>query len=184
MFDHAELESIAALALEREMIVLVDEVHADLAYPGNTHIPFASLGREIAERTITITSATKAYNIPGLRCGIIHFGSSSLREQFRATIPDHLLGRAHRFGIEATIVAWQQCAAWLDNVIQVLADNRSRLGQLLASELPDIRSYPPQATYLAWLDCRGLRLPISPAQFFLDQVLQRMAGAVSAARQV
>jgi cystathionine beta-lyase len=169
VFDRGELESIAAMAIEREMIVVVDEIHADLAYPGNTHIPFASLGREIAARTITITSATKAYNTPGLRCGVIHFGSPPLREQFRTVIPDHMLGRATRFGLEATMVAWQECESWLDNVLHLLDDNRQRLGRFLATELPEIRYCPPEATYLAWLDCGGLNLPMGPYQFFLDR---------------
>ena len=168
VFERAELESIAGYVIDRQMSVVADEVHADLAYPGNTHIPFASLGPEIAERTITITSATKAYNIPGLRCGIMHFGSAGLRQRFGAMIPDHLLGRVNRFGIEATIAAWRDCQWWLDSVIQMLDNNRQRLQRFLAADLPEIRHYPPEATYLAWLDCRGLQLPGSPYEFFLD----------------
>jgi cystathionine beta-lyase len=169
VFERGELESIAALAIERQMIVVADEVHADLVYPGATHIPFASLSQEVAERTITITSATKAYNIPGLRCGVIYFGSAALRQHFRTAIPDYLLGRVTRFGIEATLAAWQEAQPWLTQVIQLLDDNRQRLGRFLAAELPAVRHYAPQATYLAWLDCRDLDLPSAPYQFFLDQ---------------
>ena len=65
--------------------------------------------RLLATFTITITSATKAYNIPGLRCGLMHFGSSALRERFRYAIPDRMLGIVSPFGMEATIVAWREC---------------------------------------------------------------------------
>jgi cystathionine beta-lyase len=169
VFGRDELEAVASLVLERDMIVVADEVHADLTYPGHTHIPFASLGPEIAARTITLTSATKAYNIPGLRCGLIHFGSAALHERFQAAVPERMLGRVNRFGIQATITAWQSCQPWLDQVMPLLDDNRQRLGAFVAAELPEIRHYSPQATYLAWLDCRGLQLPASPWQFFLDQ---------------
>jgi cystathionine beta-lyase len=169
VFERRELEALAALAVERQLIVVADEVHADLAYSGKEHVPLASLGSEIAERTITITSATKAYNIPGLRCGIMHFGSSALRERFRSRLPDRLVGKVNRFGIEATIAAWRahDCAPWLERVMQHLQHNRKRVAEFMASALPAVRHYPPEASYLAWLDCRQLELPMSPQQFFL-----------------
>jgi cystathionine beta-lyase len=170
VFERHELEAIAGVAVERQLIILADEVHADLAYGGKEHIPFASLGPDVAERTITITSATKAYNIPGLRCGIMHFGSSALRERFRSRLPDRLLGKVNRFGIEATTAAWldRNCAPWFDRVMEDLQRNRERVARFLAAELPAVRHYSPDASYLAWLDCRGLALPVSPQQFFLE----------------
>src|SRR5262249_46358506 len=100
MLERAELEAIASGAIAHDMVIVSDEVHADLAYPGRQHVPLASLGPEIAERTVTLTSTTKAYNIPGLRCGLMSFGSDALRERFRAAIPDRMLGVVNRFGIE------------------------------------------------------------------------------------
>jgi cystathionine beta-lyase len=171
VFERRELEAIAELAVARQLIILADEVHADLAYTGNQHVPFASLGPEVAERTITITSATKAYNTPGLRCGIMHFGSSALHERFIARMPDRLLGRVSRFGIDATLAAWRarDCDPWLEQVMTDLQLNRERVARFIAAELPAIRHYSPDASYLAWLDCRELDLPISPQQFFLEQ---------------
>ena len=69
-FNRAELEDVAAFAIRHDLIVVSDEIHADIVYPGNTHIPLASLSSEIAARTITITSATKSFNIPALRCAV------------------------------------------------------------------------------------------------------------------
>src|SRR5262249_31124438 len=83
VLERSELEAIAEVAVDRQLTVVADEVHADLVYPGRQHVPFASLGPDVAAQTITLTSATKAYNIPGLRCGLMHFGSSALRERFR-----------------------------------------------------------------------------------------------------
>jgi cystathionine beta-lyase len=169
VFERGELEAVAQIAVQKQLVVVADEVHADLAYPGHTHIPFASLGREIAERTITITSATKAYNIPGLRCGLMHFGSTDQRERFRSVLPDRLLGKVNRLGIEATITAWRSCAPWLEDVMQVLQANRDRLASFLAAELPAIHHYSPDAGFLAWLDCRALELQPDPHAFFLDE---------------
>ena len=168
VFERPELEAIAAAAVERDLVVVADEVHADLAYPGSTHIPFGSLAPEVAARTVTITSATKAYNIPGLRCGLIHFGSTALREKFRTRIPDRLLGKVNRFGVEATVAAWSNCRDWFQQVMDALQKNRQRVGAFIASELPAVRHYSPEAGYLAWLDCRELTLPRPPQQFFLE----------------
>lgn len=168
-YTRAELAAVAEIALERDLVVLSDEVHADLTYAGQTHIPFGSLGPDIAARTITITSATKAYNIPGLRCGVMHFGSTALRERFAQTLPDRLLGKVNRSGVEATLAAWRDSDDWLQDVRTVLAENRQRLAQTLVAKLPEVRHYSPDASYLAWLDCRQMELSPSPYAFFLER---------------
>lgn len=170
VFSGAELEAVAQVVVERNLVVVADEVHADLSYPETTFVPFASLSPEVEARTVTITSATKAYNIPGLRCGVMHFGSDELRARFRQAVPDRMLGIVNQFGIEATIVAWRDCAAWLSSVLEVLAANRSRLAAFLAAELPRVRCYAPEATYLAWLDCRAVLAPdVSAQNYLLDR---------------
>ena len=83
-FSRAELEAVADFAIRHDLMVVSDEIHADIVYPGNTHIPLASLHPEIAARTITITSATKSFNIPALRCAVMHFGAPALKERFAA----------------------------------------------------------------------------------------------------
>jgi cystathionine beta-lyase len=169
VFSRTELEAVGALAVERDLVVVADEVHADLTYSDSTFVPFASLSPEVEARTITITSATKAYNIPGLRCGVMHFGSSELRERFRAAVPDRMLGIVNRFGVEATIVAWRDCGDWLESVVGVLESNRARISAFLAAELPEVRWYAPQATYLAWLDFSSYVPSNSSAQQYLLQ---------------
>jgi cystathionine beta-lyase len=168
VFERRELQAIAQVATDADLVVVADEVHADLAYPGNKHVPFASLGPEVAARTVTITSATKAYNIPGMRCGLMHFGSEALYARFRSRLPERFLGRVNRFGIEATVVAWRECAPWLERAMGVLERNRQYLADFIASKLSEVRHYPPEASYLAWLDCRRLDLPVPPQQFFME----------------
>jgi cystathionine beta-lyase len=169
VFERAELETVAEIAIERDLIVVADEIHADLVYPGHRHTPLASLGPEIAARTITITSATKGFNIAGLRCAVAHFGSAALQQRFTAVYPERLLGQVSVVGVDATIAAWRHGQPWLDAVLARLVANRDHLARVLAAELPAVRHYSPEGTYLAWLDCRQLNLPSRPCEFFLDQ---------------
>jgi cystathionine beta-lyase len=169
VFERAELLALGELAVERDLVIVADEIHQDLVYPGHRHIPIASLGPEIAARTITLTSATKGFNIAGLRCALMHFGSPALKERFHRVFPERLLGAVNTIGLEATIAAWRHGQPWLEAVLRRLHANRDRVTAFLAAELPEITYYPPEGTYLAWLDCRRLALPGSPYEFFLDQ---------------
>lgn len=169
VFTRSELEDIAQLAIEHDLTVVSDEVHADLVYPGSTHIPLASLGPEIAARTITITSATKAFNIAGLKCAVMHFGSRKLMEQQTAFFSPHMLGTPNTLGMEATLAAWQHGDEWLGDLLEQLDSNRQMIDDFLGQHLPQIGYHSPQATYLAWLDCSALQLPCRPHEFFLRE---------------
>ena len=168
-FNRTELEAVADFAIRHDLIVVSDEIHADIVYPGGQHIPLASLGAEIAARTITITSATKSFNIPALRCAVMHFGAPALKARFVSRIPSRLLGSPSVTGVDATVAAWDEGQAWFDEILAYLQANRDWLAATIAAELPGVTMRLPQATYLAWLDCRGLDLPTSAGQFFLDK---------------
>lgn len=211
-FSRGELEALAALALERGWLVLSDEIHADLTHAGQEFIPFASLGAAVAERTVTFSSASKAFNVAGLRCAVAHFGTRELMDRFQAVVPVHVRGGIGILAQHATVAAWREGDAWLAQVRAHLDASRHHLLQRLGTLLPEVRSHLPEATYLAWLDLRALELTPSPADFFrekaqvalsdgsyfgpgfdgyarlnfatsralLDQILERMAGAVRA----
>jgi cysteine-S-conjugate beta-lyase len=169
VFSRDELLALGRFAVEHGLIVVSDEIHSDLIYPGHRHIPFASLGPEIAARTVTLNSATKSFNIPGLRCALIAFGNDELRKRFHQRIPPKLTGSANIVGVDATVAAWTQCQPWLDAVMGHLLKARNRVRDVLAAEAPEIRLHAPEATYLAWLDCRELKLSRSAFAFFLDK---------------
>lgn len=168
-YRRAELEAIADIAIRHDLVVLADEIHCDLVYPGQAHIPFASLGPEIAARTVTLNSATKSFNIPGLRCAALHFGSPALRERYHARIPKRVLGSPGIFGIDATVAAWESGQPWLDAVLAHLLIARDHIADVIAKELPELRFYIPEATYLGWIDCSGLQLPTTAFKFFHDK---------------
>ena len=168
-FSRGELEEVANFAIRHDLVVVSDDIHADIVYPGNKHIPLASLHPEIAARTITITSATKSFNIPALRCAVMHFGAPALKDRFGQRIPSRLLGSPGVTGVDATVAAWDDGQLWLDEILAQLRANRDWLAATLAAELPAVTMRVPEATYLAWLDCRALELPCPAGQFFLER---------------
>lgn len=169
VFTRAELQALALLAEERDWLVISDEIHADLVYPGGTHIPFAMLSAAAAARTVTVTSATKAFNIAGLRCAVMHFGSEALQDRFQTALPPAILGPTNVMGEDATVAAWRAGQPWLEAVLGQLGRNRARVAAFLAAELPEVRHLAPEATYLSWLDCAALDLPDPPSRFFLKR---------------
>ena len=169
VFDRAELEAMGRIAIAHDLIILSDEIHADLIYDGVRHIPISMLSAEIAARTITITSATKSFNIPGLRCGVMYFGDGALRERYHRRIPKKILGTPGITGIDTTVAAWNAGQPWLDEVVTHLQTMRDRVANTLASELPEIGFRKPEGTYLAWLDCTKLPVAGGAFDFFHDR---------------
>jgi len=167
-FRRDELASLADLALERDWWIVSDEIHEDLLYPGHRHVPFASLSREVEARTITLTAASKAFNIAGLRCGVAIFGSDEAKRRFCA-LSRHIRGGIGMLGIEALEAAWRYSEPWLDEVRAYLAENRAYVIEFVRDEFPGVVLHPPEATYLAWLDFRALDLRPSPFAFFLEK---------------
>jgi len=167
VYTRAELEALAEIVLANDLVVLSDEIHCDLIYDGRTHIPFATLAPEVAARTVTLNSASKAFNTPGLRCAVAHFGSVDLQERFAARFPRHVRGGIGILGLYATIAAWNESQPWLDEVVPHLQANRDHLLEQVAARWPEIRCAPSEGTYLAFLDCSALGLEGDPAAHFL-----------------
>ena len=161
-----ELQSLAAIALERDLVIVADEIHADLVYPGAQHIPIASLGTDVAERTVTLSSATKAFNIAGLRCSVAVFGSADLQRRFKGVVDRHVRGGLNTLGLAATAAAWTEGQAWQDEVLRYLDANRSFVASFVRERWPGVVHTPPEATYLSWLDFRAFGYSPSPYAFF------------------
>ncbi|TCN49174.1 cystathionine beta-lyase [Rhodococcus sp. SMB37] len=146
-----ELERIADIAERFDILVVSDEIHAELTYEPHRHIPFASLGSAAAARTVTITSASKAFNLAGLRCAVVHYGPSGLLSR-RDGEPFDLYGTVSVPGVVATLAAWQDGDAWQTDLLRVLERNRRRVHEVLRAEVPAARHHVPEATYLSWID--------------------------------
>jgi cystathionine beta-lyase len=175
VFDEAELRRVAEIAERHDLVVISDEVHADLTLPPARHVPFASLAPEVASRTVTITSTSKAFNLAGMRWAVLHAGADRM-EAALAALPGHYLGAPNQMAVTASVAAWTGGQAWLDAVHDVLDENRHALTHLLAEHLPGSRYRPPAATYLAWIDLRDTGLGDDPATVFRERGVELSPG--------
>jgi cysteine-S-conjugate beta-lyase len=166
VWSRDQLLAVADICDRHGTALIVDEIHAPLALAGARAVPFLSLDHSITERVVTFTSASKGWNIPGLKCGVAIAGSSAaaeiLRERWNALLPGNL-------GVLATVAAFTRGLPWLDALLAQLDENRVLLGQLLSEHLPAVGYVQPEASFLTWLDCRQLGLGDDPAAAFLDQ---------------
>ncbi|SMH53948.1 MalY/PatB family protein [Mesorhizobium australicum] len=169
VFPRDELAPVVERAVAMDMVIVADEIHADLLLDGRRHIPFARMFPEAADRTITLYSATKSFNIPGLRTAVMHFGSDELLRRFHSRIPPMLLGTPASPGTFATLAAWEESEAWCQALIKVLEANRDHMLSRLAEELPTVRMYTPEATYLAWADFTDVRMNAVPYERLLAE---------------
>lgn len=164
VWSRQQLLTVAELCQWHGKFLLVDEIHAPLVLPGAQQVPFFSLDHEITQRTITFASASKGWNIPGLKCGIAIAGSDELAdllaERWEALLAGHL-------GVLASVAAFEESLPWLDAALAQLDENRGYLSRLLSEHLPAVRYVPPEASFLAWMDCTSLGLGDDPAAAFL-----------------
>ena len=165
VLSRTELEHIADLSAGYGCWVLADEIHAPLVLKGSTHTPWLEVSDGAREHGIALTSASKAFNVAGLKAALTITASDRAREAVRRLPP--LTDRVGLLGVIAAEAAFTHGDRWLDAVRARLATNRELLGELLAAELPTITWTPPQASYLSWLDCRALALGDNPAETFL-----------------
>ena len=168
VFSAADLGRVAALAERYGVLVLSDEIHASLTLPGATHTPFVSLGGAAAEHGVTLASASKAFNVAGLKGAVAVAGSVSA-QRLLARLPASCQYGAGLFGVLASLAAWSSGGEWLDALLAQLDHARTEFGRLLAERLPGAWYTPPEASYLAWVDCALLGLGPEPAEVFLDR---------------
>jgi cysteine-S-conjugate beta-lyase len=167
VYTRMELEKLAEGCLRRNVVICSDDVHYDLVYPGNhRYIPIASLDPEIANHTITLTNANKAFNLGGLRTSFAIIPNPELRQAIRSQMDDY---PATMMGIVAATAAYRDGKEWYEQLMAYLESNRDLLADFVRDHLPGIKMAKPEASYLAWLDCRGANLPGAPAEFFLEK---------------
>jgi cysteine-S-conjugate beta-lyase len=161
----AELTAVVELAARRRVRVVADEIHAPLVFPGASHVPYLSLPG--AQNAFVLLSASKGWNLAGLKAAVAVAGPAAAADLAR--MPEEVTHGPSHVGVIAHIAALRHGGPWLDTVMSGLDANRRLLGDLLAEHLPAVGYQQPQGTYLAWLDCRPLRLPGDPASVFLER---------------
>lgn len=167
VFLPSELAAIADVARRHDLLVISDEIWADVVYPDARHVPFQSLPEASGLRTVVASAASKAFNIAGLRCAVSHVGDADLAGKI-AALPDHLLGAVSTPGAAATLAALTRGGPWLQETVALLRENRDTLIARLAAEAPGVGVTLPEATYLAWLDLRAFGLGDDPSAWLLE----------------
>jgi cystathionine beta-lyase len=167
VFTRAELTELAAIVDRHGARVVSDEVHGPLVHPGSEHVPYATVSDAAAGHAITVTSASKAFNLAGLKCAQVIASNHDDAARWRALRVFEVAGPTP-VGIAASVAAYSAGRPWLHELVAYLDGNRRALAELLAEHLPGVRCRRPEATFLAWLDCWALGQD-DPARFFLDR---------------
>ena len=168
IYTKEELLRIVALAKRYDVLVISDEIHAPLTFKGNTFVPMLSLGAHAESVSVTVTAASKGWNIAGLKCAIIVSQNEVINARL-ATMPMAVHFRASLLGGFATAIAFAEGEIWLDSVIENLDHNRHMLKDLLNSQLPSVRYHIPDNSYLGWLDLEALNLGEDPSVTLLEK---------------
>lgn len=155
VWSKEELQHLAELCLGKEIVIISDEIHADLIFPGNKHIPVASLSEDIAANTMTMIAPSKTFNLAGLHTSVVIIPDSSLRRSFEEARTG-LVGRGNVLGFEAMKAAYSSCDDWLEDQMVYLEESLKYTISFINNNLSGIKVVEPEGTYLLWLDFRDL----------------------------
>ena len=169
IYSPAELTRMAEICLENNVKIVSDEIHSELLLGGTKFKPMATLSREIGHETITLMSASKAFNVPGLACAFAIIPNAEIRKRFK-DVGYGMSYEVSSIGLTAAQVAYSGKAdSWLRGLRRYLTANRDFILDFVKMNLPGIRVTKPDATYLLWMDCSDLGLKPSPYDFFLKE---------------
>ena len=177
IFSKDQLSDLADLAKKYQVVILSDEIHAPLTYDAKTFIPFLKVSQNAKEVGIAITSASKSFNLAGLKCALIITDSIKLQERINV-MPPAVTWRASLFGAVASTAAYAESVDWLDGVLITLDQNRKLVEKLIATKAPAIKYRIPDFGYLAWLDLSALALGEDPAAVILEKGKLAVNGGV------
>ncbi|GHV52947.1 cystathionine beta-lyase [Bacteroidia bacterium] len=158
VWEKETLAKLADICARNHILVISDEIHAELVYPQYKHYPFPEVSREAASCSITFMSPSKTFNIAGIVSSYAIVPDERLRQAFFSFLRARELNDGTIFAYEATKAAYTFGAEWLEQMRRYVMDNVNYVARFLEKEIPSIKAYLPQASFLVWLDCRGLGL--------------------------
>ncbi len=176
-FSADELRAIVDIAADHDARIIADEVHGPLVYE-RRHIPAASVSPHAADVVVTLLSASKGWNLPGLKCAQTILSNRRDARAWDRIDMLHVMG-ASTIGIRANIAAYDRGAAWLEALLGHLRANRDHLARTLPEAAPGVRVNTPEATFLSWIDFRALNLPTEPADYLLSKARVALSPGIS-----
>ena len=163
-----ELQTMGEICARHGVLVVSDEIHQDLVLnPGKRHVPFASLGEQFAQNSITCTAPSKTFNLPGLQSANVFIPNRRLREDFARQCERNVFPVVNVLGMVAAEAAYTHGEPWLEALLDYLRANHSHFAKAVNSEVPALEVLPADSLYLAWMDCRGLGLDAEALDHFM-----------------
>jgi len=166
VFTRDELEQIAKICLDHNLVICSDDVHYGLVYPPYSYTPIAALDAEIANRTITLIAPSKMYNLPGLKLSMAIVQNPKIRAKIQSQLDNY---PSSALGIVAATAAYRHGQNWLSQLLDYLDMSRKYIHNYLKMNIPQINMFLPEGTYLAWLSFKKLDLPQSPYEYLLKK---------------
>ena len=168
VYRRQELLKLAEFCLGRGIVLCSDEIHCDLLLDDDLpHVAVGALDAEVAKSTVTLVAPSKTFNIPGLGCSMAIVPDPALREQVLRAAAG-IVPEVNVLGIEAALAAYESGGPWLEELLTYLRGNRDCFADYAGKHWPQLKWTVPEATYLAWLDCRSMGLGMAPYRFFLE----------------
>ena len=165
-----ELEEIVDICHGKGVVILSDEIHSDLMLPGHSHIPLASISEKAASITVTCMAPSKTFNLAGFSTSLMIIPDPVMMEKYRRTLVGLHLHLGNIFGNVASEAAYTHGHGWLEELMQYVQGNVDLVVGFCREHLPQIKPVRPEATYMIWLDCRGLGLDGAGLQrFFVEK---------------
>lgn len=159
VWSPAELGELADICYENNILVVSDEIHADMALKSYRHTPFALVSAKAEEISLTLMAPSKTFNIAGIVSSFAVIPNRKIRERYLAYLEPRELQQGTIFAFTATRAAYDECEEWLDQMLDYIEDNIGFVNNYLKEHIPEIRAILPEASFLVWLDCRALNLP-------------------------
>jgi cystathionine beta-lyase len=169
VWTRAELFELAEICVKNDMIIISDEIHADLVYEKGVHVPFSTLPEEFSSQCLTFIAPSKTFNLAGLFSSIAMAENPKIFNRYQTALEKTGLGMLNVFGVEALTAAYNRGEEWLDELLIYLRGNAEYISDFLQTRIPQVKMNVPEATYLGWMDFRELRLSEKELNDFIIQ---------------
>lgn len=167
VWSEEELRRLSEICLENDVLVLSDEIHADLLMPGSTHTVYATLSEEAAQNCVIYTAPSKTFNLAGLQTAVTIIPNPELQQTFKAFMASNYLMTLTAPGFKACEIAYTQCDKWYQQLLAHIDHNRQVVEDYMAANLPEIIVYPMEGTYLQWWNCKNLGMDYKELEHFM-----------------
>ncbi len=169
VWSRDELQRVAEICKRHQVLIIADEIHSDIVYPGHKYIPFASLSEQVAQQSFSCISPAKTFNIASVTDAMIVIGNEQYRQQYKNFVGRYLFHKNNAFSTVAMEAAYRHGAQWLDELLVYLQANLDYLENYLRDNIPQVKLIKTEGTFLAWLDFRALGIETKALEKFIAQ---------------